>query len=130
MSGKGDATITEGTGTNKTARARGSGNDTGTDQNNGRTNNNAKYNRRKDQICGGKGRGKIETDFRGESTDMNGHAFQTNAEQSKQVKLQGTLNMLNVYVFIVFKEDISYLTPMFTELKELEVPKPADPVEI
>ena len=130
MSGLGDTTLTGDTGSDETTCTRGNGNDTGTGQDNRRANNNTAKNRRKDKNCRGKGRGKIETDFRGESTDMNGHAFQTNAEQSKQVKLQGTLNMLNVYVFIVFKEDISYLTPMFTELKELEVPKPADPVEI
>jgi len=38
--------------------------------------------------------------------------------------------MLKVYASAAFKEDISYLTQMFTQLKELEVPEPADPVEI
>ena len=38
--------------------------------------------------------------------------------------------MLKVYALCVFKEDISYLTPMFTQLKDPEVPKAADPVEI
>ena len=58
---------------------------------------------------------------------MNGRVFQTNAEQSKEWQFQDTLNMLMVYVSTAFK---SYLTRVFTQLKDSEVPKPTDPLDI
>ena len=85
MSNTGEAMLTRGTGTNKTARARVNGNDTSTGQDNGRTNKNAINNRRKDKKRGGKGRGRIGTEFCGGSTNMNGPAFQIHVEQ-KQTK--------------------------------------------
>ena len=38
--------------------------------------------------------------------------------------------MLQIYASNVFKEDIRYLIPIFIQLKEPEVPRPADPLEI
>ena len=35
-----------------------------------------------------------------------------------------------LYILLSFKEDIRYLTPMFVQLKEPEVLKPAYPIEI
>ena len=59
---------------------------------------------------------------------MNGHVFQTHTAQNKRGQFQDTLNMLKVYASNDFKEDTSYLTPMFTQLKVPEAPKPADPI--
>ena len=50
--------------------------------------------------------------------------------KNKQRQSQDVLNMLKVYESTTFKENMIYLTPIFTQLKESEVPKPTDPVEI
>ena len=60
---------------------------------------------------------------------MSGHVFQTHMEQSKRGQFQDTLNMLIYYVLTAFKEDIRYLALLFSQLKDLEVQKPVDPVE-
>ena len=43
---------------------------------------------------------------------------------------EDTLNMLKDYTSNDFKEDIRCLTLMFAQLKEHEVPKPIDPIDI
>ena len=66
-------------------------------------------------------------DFTGDSTEMNGHAFQVNGEQRKRKKLQNTLVMLKVYASKCTKKDINTFNPLFTELLEPMIKIPAEP---
>ena len=72
---------------------------------------------------------KKTTTFKGEITEMNGPVFETHREKIKRGRFQDTLNIIKKYSSTNFKQDIIYLTPSFLHLKELEVPKPPDPVE-
>ena len=58
---------------------------------------------------------------------MNGHVFQTHAEQAKRGQFNATLDSLRVYSSTFFKTEIRYLGPLFRDLKTPSVPKPKNP---
>ena len=67
------------------------------------------------------------TDFTGDSTEMNGHVFQVHGEQRKRGQFQDTLDMLRVYASKCMKKDINTLNPLFTDLKEPMIKIPVEP---
>ena len=57
---------------------------------------------------------------------MNGHVFQTAAEQSKRGQFQRTLEELQVYSSVTFKREMDLLEVLF---EDLETPTPTKPVK-
>ena len=60
---------------------------------------------------------------------MNGHVFQIHAERNNKSQFEDTMESLRIYASSAFKNDIEYLTPLFTDLKEPQVTEPEDPKE-
>ena len=61
---------------------------------------------------------------------MNGHIFETHSGQSNRGQFQDSLDTLKFYAFTKFKQDISLLSPLFSQLKVKTVHKPGEPAEL
>ena len=59
---------------------------------------------------------------------MNGHVFQTYAEQSKWGEFQRTLDELQVYCSTTYKQEADLLEPLFNKLENTNLDKPTKPV--
>ena len=69
-----------------------------------------------------------EKKFRGETTEMNDHVFQTHAERTNKSQFIDTIEKLRVYCSKAYKNDIEALTPLFTKLETPKVKQPEDPI--
>ena len=56
------------------------------------------------------------TNFTGDSTEMNGRMFQLHGEQRKRGQFQDTLDMVRVHASKCMKKDINKLNPLFVNL--------------
>ena len=65
--------------------------------------------------------------FKGATEGMNGHVFQTYAEQSKRGQFQRTLDELQVYCSITYKKEIDILEPLFEDMLTPTLQKPVKP---
>ena len=66
--------------------------------------------------------------FKGATEGMNGHVFQTYAEQSKRGQFQRTLEELQVYCSTTYKQEADLLEPLFNKLENPKLDKPTKPV--
>ena len=67
--------------------------------------------------------------FKGDTTDMNGHVFQTHSEQRKKNQFNDTLDALKTYVSQKYIKHIDYLMPLFVDLSSPSIlmPTPSAP---
>ena len=65
--------------------------------------------------------------FTGKTKEMNGHVFQLRVEQKKKGQFQETLEQLQVYASLAYKNEIKYLKVLFTQLQEPNIIKPEPP---
>ena len=59
---------------------------------------------------------------------MNGHIFQTYAEQFRRGQFQTTLDGLQVYCSTTYKKEIDLLEPLFEDIQTPSLQKPTKPI--
>ena len=74
-----------------------------------------------------KGNVRVGGTFKGATDGMNGHVFQTAAEQSKRRQFQRTLEELQVYLSVTFKRETHLLGTLFEDLETPVLTKPVKP---
>ena len=64
--------------------------------------------------------------FRGETTKMNGHVFQTHSERTNKSQFADTMEALMIYASTAYKNYIDSMTVLFTTLEEPKVKEPEE----
>ena len=67
------------------------------------------------------------SNYKGSVEGMNGHVFQTYAEQSKRGEFQRTLEELQVYCSTAYKQEADLLDPLFSRLENPKLDQPTKP---
>ena len=66
--------------------------------------------------------------YKGSVEGMNGHVFQTYAEQSKRGEFQRTLDELQVYCSTTYVQEAGLLEPLFSRLENPTLDRPLRPI--
>ena len=63
-----------------------------------------------------KNRNGFSNQFKGMTTEMNGHVFQVHSEQKRKGQFEETLRALELYASKIYKNDMVHLTALFKDL--------------
>ena len=106
MSADGDTTSTSNMGSEATADnacTSNNVNEVTTGQDNGRATGNTQGKRRCNRERGGRGHGRTSTNFKGESTEMNGRVFETQTKKIKKENKSRYIKCVKSVLFYIFQ---------------------------